>query len=111
MHHPPLAAEACLTGRDSRGLQRRYLDQGIPKAVIAEPQGVSNRTVHHWIANGQLDLDLDKEDIYTLVHQCLPSSTAIMRQLGSLVMSVSMPAAGIRHADGTYIDHRGAASC
>jgi transposase len=46
-------------------LLRHYLDQGIPKAVIAEQLGVSRRTIHHWITTGQLDRDLDKEVVYT----------------------------------------------
>ena len=44
---------------------RHYLEQGIPKAVLAEQLGVSRRTIHHWIATGQLDRDLDREIVYT----------------------------------------------
>jgi transposase len=54
-----------LIGREFRVLLRHYLDQGIPKAVIAEQLGVSRRTIHYWITTGQLDRDLDKEVVYT----------------------------------------------
>jgi transposase len=54
-----------LIGRETRVLLRHYLEQGIPKAVLAEQLGVSRRTIHHWITTGQLDRDLDKEIVYT----------------------------------------------
>jgi transposase len=46
-------------------LLRHYLEQGIPKAVLAAQLGVSRRTIHHWIMTGQLDRDLEKEVVYT----------------------------------------------
>lgn len=46
-------------------LLRHYLEQGIPKAVLAQRLGVSRRTIHHWIGSGQLDRDLDLEVEYT----------------------------------------------
>jgi transposase len=46
-------------------LLRHFLEQGIPKAALAEQLGVSRRTIHHWIATGQLDRDLDQEIVYT----------------------------------------------
>ncbi|MGH7459792.1 MAG: hypothetical protein ACREMA_02030 [Longimicrobiales bacterium] len=46
-------------------LLRHYLEQSIPKAVLAEQLGVSRRTIHHWITTGQLDRDLEKEVVYT----------------------------------------------
>lgn len=54
-----------MIGRESRVLLRHYLEQGIPKAVLAEQLGVSRRTIHHWITTGQLDRDLEKEVVYT----------------------------------------------
>jgi len=35
-------------------LLQHVLDQGLGKRAIATPLGVSPRTVHHWIATGQL---------------------------------------------------------
>ena len=55
----PLTVEAGLIGRETRVLLRHYLEQGIPKAVLAAQLGVSRRTIHHWITTGQLDRDLD----------------------------------------------------
>jgi transposase len=46
-------------------LLRHFLEQGIPKTVLAEKLGVSRRTIHHWIMTGQLDRDLDAEICYT----------------------------------------------
>ena len=46
-------------------LLRHYIEQGIPKAVLAAQLGVSRRTIHHWITTGQLDRDLDQEIVYS----------------------------------------------
>jgi transposase len=46
-------------------LLRHYLEQGIPKSVLAEQLGVSRRTIHHWIRTGQLERDLEQEICYT----------------------------------------------
>lgn len=45
---------------EQKMLLRHYLDQGLSKATIAQRLGISRRTVHHWIATGQLDRDLDE---------------------------------------------------
>jgi transposase len=34
---------------------KHYLEQGLTKAAIAERVGVSRRTIHYWLASGQLD--------------------------------------------------------
>jgi transposase len=47
-------------GREQRVLLRHYLERGLTKAEVARELGVSRRTVYHWIANGQLDRDLDE---------------------------------------------------
>lgn len=54
-----------MIGRETRVLLRHYLEQGIPKSVLAEQLGVSRRTIHHWIQTGQLERDLDQEICYT----------------------------------------------
>ncbi len=50
-----------MIGRETRVLLRHYLEQGMSKAAIARQAGVSRRTVHRWIATGQLDRELDEE--------------------------------------------------
>lgn len=45
-------------GWDTLVLLKHLLDEGLSKAAIAERLGVSRRSVHHWIATGQLDRDL-----------------------------------------------------
>ena len=37
---------------------KHYWDQGVSKAELARRFGVSERTIHYWIARGQLDRDL-----------------------------------------------------
>ena len=37
---------------------KHYLDQGVSKAELSRRFGVSERTIHYWIAKGQLDRDL-----------------------------------------------------
>ncbi len=34
---------------------KHYLEQGFTKTAIAERVGVSRRTIHYWLASGQLD--------------------------------------------------------
>ena len=38
---------------------KHYLDQGVSKAELSRRFGVGERAIHHWIAKGQLDRDLD----------------------------------------------------
>ena len=52
-----------MIGRETRVLLRHYLEEGIPKTVLAERLGVSRRTIYHWIETGQLERDLDREPV------------------------------------------------
>ena len=52
-----------MIGRETRVLLRHYLEQGLSKAAVARRVGVSERTVHHWIAAGQLDREVDGEPV------------------------------------------------
>ena len=52
-----------MIGRETRVLLRHYLEQGLSKAAVARLAGVSRRTVHRWVAAGQLDRDLDEERV------------------------------------------------
>ncbi len=45
-------------GWGTRMLLKHYLDQGVSKAELSRRFGVSRRTIHHWIATGQLDREL-----------------------------------------------------
>ena len=42
----------------TRMLLKHYLDQGLTKTELSRRVGVSRRTIHDWIASGQLDRDL-----------------------------------------------------
>ena len=46
-------------GWEPRVLLRHHLEQGLSKSAIAERTGISRRTIHHWLATGQLDRDPD----------------------------------------------------
>lgn len=46
-------------GWEPRVLLRHYLEQGLSKTAIAERIGISRRCVYQWIAQGDLDRDLD----------------------------------------------------
>ena len=59
---PPNGGDAVI-GRETRVLLRHYLEQGLSKAAVARQVGVSRRTVHRWIAAGQLDRELDDEPV------------------------------------------------
>ena len=52
-----------MIGRETRVLLRHYLEQGMSKAAIARQLGINRRTVHRWIAAGQLDRELDDEAV------------------------------------------------
>ncbi len=49
--------------REKRVLLRHYLEQGVPKSELARRLGISRRTIYHWIETGQLDRDLDADDV------------------------------------------------
>jgi transposase len=44
-------------------LLRHYLEQGVSKTELAKRFGISRRTVYHWIETGQLDRDLDYQEV------------------------------------------------
>ena len=39
-------------------LLKHYLERGVSKAELSRRFGVSRRTIHEWVATGQLDRDL-----------------------------------------------------
>lgn len=45
--------------RDILVLLQHYLDLGLSKTAIAQQLGLSRRTIHYWVATGQLDRELD----------------------------------------------------
>ena len=50
--------------RETRVLLRHYLEQGVSKSELAKRLGVSRRTVYHWIETGQLERDLDSQEVH-----------------------------------------------
>lgn len=50
--------------RETRVLLRHYLEQGVSKSELAKRFGVSRRTVYHWIETGQLERDLDSQEVH-----------------------------------------------
>jgi transposase len=44
-------------------LLRHYLEQGTSKSALARQLGVSRDTIHRWIRDGELDRDLDADDL------------------------------------------------
>ena len=52
-----------MIGRKTRVLLRHSLEQGLSKAAVVRPCGVSERTVHRWIAAGQLDREVDRDSV------------------------------------------------
>lgn len=50
--------------REKRVLLRHYLEQGKPKSELARRLGISRLTIYHSIEPGQLDRDLDIDDVH-----------------------------------------------
>ena len=50
-------------GREKRVLLREYLARGVSKSTLATKLGVGRRTIHRWIASGQLERELDDETV------------------------------------------------
>ena len=42
-------------GREKRVLLREYLSRGVSKSALASKLGIGRRTIHRWIASGELD--------------------------------------------------------
>jgi transposase len=51
-------------GREKRVLLREYLQDGWSKTELATKLGIGRRTIHYWIATGQLDRELDGETVH-----------------------------------------------
>ena len=56
--------EATVIGLHTHMLLRHYLDQGLSKAQIARTLGIHERTIRRWIADGELDRDLNDPPRY-----------------------------------------------
>jgi len=50
-------------GWEPRVLLKHYLEQGLSKTAIAERLHLSRRTIHYWLASGQLERDLTVRSI------------------------------------------------
>jgi transposase len=50
-------------GRETRMLLRHYLEQGTSKSELARQLGVSRDTIHRWIRDGELDRDLETDEV------------------------------------------------
>jgi transposase len=51
-------------GWEPRVLLKHYLEQGLSKTAIAERLHLSRRTIHYWLASGQLERDLTVRSIH-----------------------------------------------
>ncbi|MYJ74562.1 MAG: transposase family protein [Gammaproteobacteria bacterium] len=53
-------------------LLKHYLDQGLTKAELAHRFGVDRRTIHNWIASGQLERDEAAGEVRYKPRSCRP---------------------------------------
>jgi transposase len=61
-------------------LVKHYVEQGLTKAAIAERVGVSRRTIHYWLASGQLDRPIGRPVRYPPRPTKLDPFKAIIRE-------------------------------
>ena len=59
--------------RETRVLLRHYLEQGVSKSELAKRFGISRRTVYHWIETGQLERDLDRQEVHYRARPPVPT--------------------------------------
>jgi transposase len=64
-----------------RVLLRHMLDQGLSKAAIARQVGVNRRTINRWIAEGQLDRDVETGEIPHPVRRSRPAKLEPFREI------------------------------
>lgn len=48
---------------ERRVILKHYLDQGVPVTALAQQFGISRRTIHYWIRTGELERDLEAEEV------------------------------------------------
>jgi len=60
----PFTVEARLIGLETHVLLRHFLNEGLTKSAIARLLGLDRRTIHRWIAAGELERDLDEPPRY-----------------------------------------------
>jgi transposase len=48
---------------ERRVILKHYLDQGVPITALARQFDISRRAIHYWISSGQLDRDLEAEEV------------------------------------------------
>jgi transposase len=56
-----------------RVLLIHYLEQGVSKSSIARKLGLNRRTINRWIAEGQLERDLETSEIPAPIRRSRPS--------------------------------------
>lgn len=56
-----------------RVLLKHYLDQGVRKAAIARQLGIDRRTINRWIAEGQLEREVETGQVLRPVRERKPS--------------------------------------
>ncbi|MDE0222899.1 MAG: hypothetical protein OXJ90_26765 [Spirochaetaceae bacterium] len=57
---------------ETRMLLKHYLDQGLTKAELVRRFGVDRRTIHNWIASGQLERDEAAGEVRYKPRSCRP---------------------------------------
>ena len=59
--------------REKHVLLRHYLEQGLSKAAIARELGVKRRTIYRWIEAGELDREVDDQQVRYGPRECKPT--------------------------------------
>ena len=59
--------------REKHVLLRHYLERGLSKAAIARELGVKRRTIYRWIEAGELDREVDDQQVRYGPRECKPT--------------------------------------
>jgi transposase len=82
-----------------RVLLKHYLDQGLRKSVVARQLGIDRRTINRWIAEGQLERELDTGQVPRPLKQGKPAKIEAFKPIINARLELYPALTGVRLYD------------